>query len=90
MKFTSELRLARLASNDVMHGGTRAWRLAHRMHAITGSMEGQQIVQRVYLRPGGKGVFTCRICGTPFLTAYEENSCCEGMKSYLGEVWLAD
>jgi hypothetical protein len=77
MKFTNELRLARIASNDVWQGGARALHLAKRMRRMTGNTEGEEIVSRVYTRSDGKGVHECPECGGEYLTACEASACCQ-------------
>jgi hypothetical protein len=76
MKTDNSIRLARIASADVINGGARASVLASRMFSITGSDEGRSIVSRVYSNPRGVAVYECRECGGKYLTLDDCSACC--------------
>jgi len=76
MKYDNSIRLARIASADVINGGARASVLASRMFAITGSDEGQEIVSRVYSSGNGRATYECKECGSEHLTWDACSECC--------------
>ena len=76
MKPENELRLARIASNDVRNGGARALTLAKRILSLHRSSDADEIVNRVYTHPTGRASYDCRECGQPYLSGAEASECC--------------
>ena len=80
MKPENQLRLARMASANAIYGGASALHLAKRMHRITGSTEGEEIVTRVYTSPTGRATHECRECGQSYVDPEQASACCAAVE----------
>jgi hypothetical protein len=80
MKLENQLRLARMASANAIYGGASALYLAKRMHRITGSTEGEEIVGRVYAHPEGRATHECRECGQQYVDPVHAAACCAAIE----------
>lgn len=79
MKIENQLRLARIASNDVWGGGCKALSLVSRMKKMCdgdGTWKADQIVSRIYASSDGKAVFRCGECGQEWAMPEDCNECC--------------